>query len=79
MTGRPAVIRKSDPIAEAWREEGRKDVLREIAAIKDPESGYEGFCLFCEASIKIPIEDGVYERHKPSCLWFRAQSAAPVR
>ena len=56
------------------REEGRREVLREIAAI-DPWSdrGYEGFCNFCGAC----MDKGAFgSTHEPSCLWLKALKVA---
>ncbi len=46
------------------REEGRREVLREIAAFKDPMIGEDNQCGFCHG----------YTHHEPNCLWLRAQA-----
>lgn len=60
---------------EQWREEGRREVLREIAK-RDPfdPTGDMGMCNFCF--------DGNWDEdrsatngHRPTCLWLRAQEA----
>ncbi len=75
MSDRPKLITRTDPIAEAWREEGRREVLREIAKM-DPLCGPyhdedNGSCHFCfEHEMTTLMRD----RHKPDCLWLRAQA-----
>ncbi len=50
--------------AESWREEGRREVLREIAQM-EPGSPSDSYCTFCGALAKY---------HKPACLWLQAQA-----
>lgn len=66
------------------REEGRREILREIATIEpDSVMGDMGRCNFCEADYaanQTPQGDDVWDTfnlitHKPTCLWFRAQEA----
>lgn len=45
-------------------EEGRREILREIAAMEPLADGpFAEFCVFCGPA-----------KHKPDCLWLRAQA-----
>ncbi len=50
--------------AEAWREEGRREVLREIPEAYDREER----CVYCDADML------TQQPHKPACLWLQAQA-----
>ena len=82
----PAIVALIDRAAEKLREEGRREVLREVAAI-DPAEWSENYncihgCYFCHKSW--PGQEQFYPQeqmvsasfHKPTCLWLRAQEAA---
>lgn len=57
-----------DVYEESLREEGRREVLKEIAALKcDSVSGDMGACNFCDPDIMSS------EAHRTNCLWLRAQ------
>jgi hypothetical protein len=49
----------------AAREEGRRDVLAEIAALQSPCSMIFSQCVFCGQR---------YATHSTGCLWLRAQA-----
>lgn len=62
----------ADSAFELGREEGRREILAEIARIDDPVSPKHGWCWFCGAGN--PRGDA---QHGPNCAWRRAQSVAP--
>lgn len=54
------------------RAEGRREILREIAASRDPRE--LRVCTLCDTAGYFDI-DASEQRldHKPTCLWLRAQ------
>ena len=55
-------------VRDIWREEGRRDILRQIAAMPEHYDNHE--CAFCgNCSCGTP-----QELHKPDCLWLQAQA-----
>lgn len=53
--------------AEAEREHGRREILREIASTVDEFANESyGLCAFCQAHVG--------GQHEPSCLWLRSQA-----
>lgn len=51
------------------REEGRREVLREIA---EREPVHDGLCLWCDGYQPQSLQSNI---HKPDCLWLRAHQA----
>ena len=54
---------------EKWREEGRREILREIE-----QNGClidDAYCFYCGQGVGFPLAS----RHKPDCLFLRAQQA----
>lgn len=54
--------------------EGRREVLREIAAMQPKyfggADGCDAYCRFCDNDLDYPDQS-----HRRSCLWLRAQEA----
>ena len=69
-------------LAEDLREEGRRDILREIAALTrvtrliGEDGDVDGHCAFC-AQPYIDRDDASVIDHRLDCLWLRAQAVAP--
>ena len=60
-----------DAWIEDWREEGRRDILRQIDCIGYVESRDDSdACFYCEAIVS---KTGAVT-HKPDCLWLQAQA-----
>ncbi len=69
---------KIDDFAEQMREEGRREILAEIAAAAPTPPGQNPehcYCSFC-GGFELFDEHGGYDHHK-DCLWFRAHSLTP--
>jgi hypothetical protein len=68
-------------LSEQAREEGRREILKEIAALPCDRSGqYEGLCWFCGHTLL--LADGMFrdwesDNHEPTCLWLKAKSVQP--
>jgi hypothetical protein len=52
------------------REEGRREVLREIAKL-DPIEQNSDHCYYCGSW---PGDPMMREAHEPTCLWLQAQA-----
>ncbi len=64
-------------VAEAFRDEGRREILKEISKceeIRCSATYCEAECFFCGN----PSIGGALI-HEPSCLWFRAQAVKDAK
>jgi hypothetical protein len=55
---------------ERLREEGRREILKEIAKLEGPIDDFNQ-CWFCDTYNAPPNETS---KHAPNCLWLRAQA-----